>query len=154
MNRRDPQARARVRLADERGSTLPLVVFFMFLAIVVIVGVVGATSLYLERKRLLTIADGAALAGAEAFDLTAVRAMDDGLQASLTSEDVRSAALEYLASTGAGSLEGLAVESAASPDGRSADVRISAWWRPPVVSVLLPDGIRLEVESTARSVFH
>ena len=125
----------------------------MFLAVVVILGVMGATSLYIERKRLLTLADGAALAGAEAFDLTAVTATDDGLRAALDSSDVGAAAADYLAAAPHGSLEQLRVESAASPDGRSAEVVLSAWWRPPVLVLVLPDGIRLDVESTARSVF-
>ncbi|KQQ94617.1 hypothetical protein ASF62_11150 [Leifsonia sp. Leaf325] len=150
--RRLPE-RLRAASVDETGSTLPLAIFFMFLAMVVILGVMGATSLYIERKRLLTLADGAALAGAEAFDLTAVTATDDGLRASLDSSDVGAAAAGYLAAAPHGSLEQLRVESAASPDGRSAEVALSAWWRPPVLVLVLPDGIRLDVESTARSVF-
>lgn len=138
---------------DETGSTLPLAIFFMFLAVVVILGVMGATSLYIERKRLLTLADGAALAGAEAFDLSAVTATDDGLRATLDSGDVGAAAADYLAAAPHGSLDGLRLESAGSPDGRSAEVSLSAWWRPPVLVLVLPDGIRLDVESTARSVF-
>lgn len=145
--------RLRASFADESGSTMPLVIFFLFLGIVVIIAVTAATSLYLERKRLLTIADGAALAGAEAFELSAVTATADGLRTKLDPGDVRTAAEGYLAAAPTGPLKDLRLESAGSPDGRSADVVLSAWWRPPVVSILLPDGIRLEVESTARSVF-
>jgi hypothetical protein len=32
-------------------------------------------------------------------------------------------------------------------------VTLSATWRPPVVSLLVPAGIRIEVTSVARSVF-
>jgi uncharacterized membrane protein len=146
-------SRLRTALDDESGSTLPLLVFSMFLAIVVIIGVTAATSLYLERKRLFTIADAAALAGAESFDLSAVSATDSGLRASLEPDAVLEAAAASVAAASGGPLEDLRVDSATTPDGRSAEVRVSAWWRPPVVSLLLPEGIRLDVESTARSVF-
>ncbi|KQX07322.1 MULTISPECIES: pilus assembly protein TadG-related protein [unclassified Leifsonia] len=145
--------RLRAASVDESGSTLPLAIFFMFLAVVVILGVMGATSLYIERKRLLTLADGAALAGAEAFELSAVTPTDDGLRATLDSGLVADVAADYLAAAPHGSLEQLRLESAGSPDGRSAEVVLSAWWRPPVLVLVLPDGIRLDVESTARSVF-
>ena len=148
-----PAGSLRAAVRDESGSTLPLAIFFMFLAIVVILGVMGATSLYIERKRLLTLADGAALAGAEAFELSAVTATDDGLRVTLDSVDVGTAAAGYLSDAPHGSLEELRLESAGSPDGRSAEVALSAWWRPPVLVLVLPDGIRLDVTSTARSVF-
>jgi hypothetical protein len=49
--------------------------------------------------------------------------------------------------------EALRIERAETVDGRSATVSLSAYWRPPLVSLLLPEGIRLEVTSVARSVF-
>lgn len=52
---------------DDDGSTMPLVIFFGFLSLVLVLLVVAASSLYLERKRLFAVADGAALSGAEAF---------------------------------------------------------------------------------------
>lgn len=140
-------------LREEDGSIMPLIVFFSALALILVLGVVGATSLHLARERLLTLADGAALAGAEAFELADVTVSDGGFDAHLSSAGVRSAASAYLASIPHGSLEDLRLESATSNDGLSAAVSLSAWWRPPVLTVLLPDGIRLDVESTARSVF-
>ena len=47
----------------------------------------------------------------------------------------------------------LAVERAESTDGRSATVGLSAYWRPPLVTLLVPEGIRIEVTAVARSVF-
>ena len=47
----------------EDGSTLLLTIFYAALALVLILLVVAATSLYLERKRLYTLADGASLVG-------------------------------------------------------------------------------------------
>ena len=53
--------RVRAALAADEGSTLPLVIFFGFLGLLVVLLVTAATSLYLEKKRLFTLADGAAL---------------------------------------------------------------------------------------------
>ncbi|WP_181243222.1 hypothetical protein [Glaciihabitans tibetensis] len=41
---------------------------------------------------------------------------------------------------------------AGTGEGATASVELSASWRPPVVSLLVPSGIRLEVTSTARAV--
>jgi len=145
------------RPGDDQGSTLILTIFYGFLALLLILVVVAATSLYLERKRLLTLADGAALAGAEAFDLSAVAVTADGsgtgLRPSLASADVRAAVEAYIASAPQSRMEGLTVSGVASADGQSAAVSLSAYWRPPVLTVLLPHGVPLEVTAVARSVF-
>ncbi|MDO9591011.1 MAG: pilus assembly protein TadG-related protein, partial [Microcella sp.] len=52
---------------DDRGSILPLIAGFGALALAVVLLVSAATSLYLDRTRLFTLADGAALAAAESF---------------------------------------------------------------------------------------
>ncbi|MDQ1564571.1 MAG: hypothetical protein QOI14_1522 [Actinomycetota bacterium] len=141
------------RIRDEDGSTLPLIIFYAALSLALILLVVAATSLYLERKRLFTLADGAALAGAEAFDLRRVTVTGDGPRATLLSADVAAAVRQYLEGAPVDGLEQLSVERAESPDGRSAAVRLSAYWRPPMLTVLVPDGIRLDVSAVARSVF-
>ena len=139
---------------DEEGSILPLTIFYGFLSLALILTVVAATSLYLERKRLFTVADGAALVGAEAFELDQVTASSDrSLEINLESNDVDAAVREYLRTRPNDELEGLKVVRAISVDGRSATVELRAYWRPPVVSVLLPDGFPIEVTAVARSVF-
>jgi len=142
---------------DDAGSTLLLTIFYGFLALVVILLVVAASSLYLERKRLLTLADGAALAAAEAYTLDTVTVAPDGsaapLRTELDSTAVRAAADAYLAAAPHATLEQLVVTRAASADGQSATVTLSAYWRPPVLTLVLPAGVPLEVTAVARSVF-
>jgi hypothetical protein len=138
---------------DESGSILPLTIFYGFLGLVLVLIVVAATSLYLERKRLYTAADGAALVGAEAFALDDVAVTDGRVRPALRSADVASAVSGYLSDNPVQRFESLAVERAESTDGRSATVGLSAYWRPPLVTLLVPDGIRIEVTATARSVF-
>lgn len=141
------------RLRDDDGSILPLTVFFGVLALAVVLVVVAATSLYLERERLYTLADGAALAGAESFDLDDVVVDGTAPKPRLTSTEVRSAAEQYLASAASDGFDALAIEAARSPDGSSASVRLAAIWHPPMLSLFVPDGIRLRATSVARSVF-
>lgn len=142
---------------DEEGSTLILTIFYAFLALVLILVVVAASSLYLERKRLLTLADGAALAGAESFSLDAVGVTDD-LSGTvprpvLQSAEVRAAAEDYLAAAPHGGFELVELTEAGSTDGQSATVALGGLWRPPVLAFFLPRGVPLEVTAVARSVF-
>jgi uncharacterized membrane protein len=139
---------------NEDGSTLLLTIFYGFLALLVVLIVVAATSLYLERKKLFTLADGAALAGAESFALDAV-AIDAGdLRAALTSSEVHAAAAGYLAAAPQPGVDDLVLIRADTIDGQSATVTVQAWWRPPVLTLFVPDGLPLQVSAVARSVFH
>jgi hypothetical protein len=140
-------------LRGDDGSILPLTIFYAILGLVLVLLVVAATSLYLERKRLYTLADGAALAGAEAFPLDAVTLDGSTPRALLTSAEVDTAAREYLDGNADNELREIRLEQADTRDGTSATVRLSAVWHPPVVSLLVPDGITLEATALARSVF-
>lgn len=139
--------------SDDRGSILPLTCFYGALALLVTLIVVAATSLYLERKRLFTLADGAALVGAESFELDAVAMMPDGPRATLTDAGVRHAVDDYLASNPIGRFEALHLDEALTLDGRSAQVTVSAVWRPPVVTLFVPEGYRIDATAVSRTVF-
>jgi uncharacterized membrane protein len=137
----------------DEGSILPLVAGFLALALALILVVAAASSLYLERKRLLTLADAAALAAAESFPLDAVEVGDDGrVRAPLTDSAVREAARDYLSKLSTAP-EGLALDEAAAAGGTTATITLSAVWRPPLAGPLLPEGIRIDVTSTARTAF-
>lgn len=138
-------------MRDDEGSTLLLTIFYGFLSLVLVLLVVAASSLYLERKRLFTLADGAALVGAEAFDLSDVTVTPSGPRLQLENADVAAAVSDYVASTPSG-FESLSIDRALTVDGRSATVTLSAFWRPPLVSLLVPQGIPIEVTAVARSV--
>ena len=148
MTRRFP------RSSNEDGSTLLLTIFYGFLALSLVLVALSATSLYLEHKRLLSLADGASLAGSEAFTLEAVQLGIDGPRPQLRSDAVSAAVDEYLRLVPHDSFEALAVTSAASADGQSASVTLRSWWRPPVLTLVVPDGVPLEVTVVSRAVFH
>jgi hypothetical protein len=148
------RAWVRGRARDEDGSTLPLTIFFGVLALTLVLLVVAATSLYVERKRLFTLADGAALAGAESFDLRTSTVGSSGKpQPVLTSAAVREAVVDYLGNGTVDRFDRLHLEQADTLDGRSATVSLSSEWHPPVLSLFVPDGVHLEVTAVARSVF-
>jgi len=82
------------------------------------------------------------------------RPVDDSNLRSLRSEqsDVAAAVSAYLAVAPA-DFEGLTVVRADTADGRSSRVTLSSYWRPPLVSLLVPEGLRIEVTALGRSVF-
>ena len=152
-------ARERLRRASDAsawrsddGSILPLVAGFATLGLVVVLLVTAATSLYLERKRLLSLADGAALVGAESFALDDVELVGDEVRPRLTSAAVARDVVDYLREAPMGGLEDVRLERAATDDGATAVVSLSSYWRPPVVTLFVPEGIRIDVSAEARSV--
>lgn len=146
-----PSASCRA-LADDRGSILPLIAGFVALALVLVLVVTAATSLYLERKRLFTLADGAALVGAESFDLDDIAVVDGELRPSLSSADVARDVVDYLQEAPLGGLDEVVLQRAATDDGVTAVVSLSSYWRPPVVTLFVPEGVRIDVTAEARSV--
>lgn len=149
---RTPRRRPR-RLRDEEGSTLPLVAGFGALALALVLVAAAASSLYLERKQLFTLADGAALVGAEAFDLADVTLAAGRPEVLLEPADVHRDVVAFLSSTPNGGFEHLVLEEATTRDGDTASVTLSAVWRPPVVAVFFPEGVRIQTTATARAVF-
>ena len=137
---------------DDSGSILPLIAGYVALGLVVVLLVSAATSLYLERKRLFTLADGAALVGAESFELDDVRGPDGELRPRLDDASVQRAVVAYLAEAPTDEFTELRLVAARTVDGVSAEVTLEALWRPPVVTLFVPEGLVIDVTATARSV--
>ncbi|MGB3413557.1 MAG: pilus assembly protein TadG-related protein [Microbacteriaceae bacterium] len=140
------------RLAAERGSILPLVSLFVTLGLLVVLVSTSAVSLYLERKKLFSLADGAALFAAEAFTVNDANMQDGRFNFVLEDDAVGSAARAYLGGLDI-SHERLLLVSAHSPDQRSARIVLQSSWRPPILTLFVPEGIEIQVEATARVVF-
>ncbi len=140
------------RWRGSEGSTLLMVIFSVVLALGVLLGTVSASSLYLERKRLFLVADGAALQASQNFALDSVVVDTEArtLTYRLTSQDVVAASRALLSLAGA---EGIRLVGATSPDGVTAVVRMASTWHPPVVGIFFPSGIPLEVTAQARGTF-
>lgn len=129
---------------DDEGSVLILTLGYAVLALVAVLICTAATSLYLAQKRLDAVADAAALAAADGFELTIA---DGEPVASLSDSDVREQAELMIAQMGGGAT----LVSAVTPDGVSARVTVAGAWHPPVVTFFVPDGLALEATATSRT---
>lgn len=142
-----------LRVDPEQGSTLPLILVFFLVAAGLIVVVGAATGLHLERLRLLTIADGAALAGAESFGLDDVQVDGSRVTPALRADAVDRAVGAYLADASTAQFAGFRVDAATTSDGLSATVQLSATWHPPIAGDLVPISLPIAVRSDARAEF-
>lgn len=136
--------RLRALADDDDGSILPLILGYVLLAIAVVLVCVCATDLYIAQKRLDSLADAAALAGADGFT---IEARDDAVYAQLTDDGVREQADAVVSAV---STEARVV-SAGTPDGVSARVTVASSWHPPLLSPFVPDGVSLEATATTRT---
>lgn len=110
--------------------------------------------MYVEHKRLLDLADRLAVTAAESFSIDDVTFQPDGtVRPVLDDDSVRSSARDDLITGGAGALTGVEIVAARTPDGRSAEVSLASDWRPPMLTLFVPQGLRIEATASARSVF-
>ena len=144
--------RMRISRDHESGSILPLVSLFVALGLLVVLITTAAVSLYLERKQLFSLADGAALHAAEAFRVIDTRVENGQLLLQLDDAQVAEAAEYYLSGLGVTG-DGVRLIAAYSPDQRSARVSLQRYWQPPLLTLFVAEGIEVQVEATARVVF-
>ncbi|WP_380169086.1 pilus assembly protein TadG-related protein [Jannaschia sp. R86511] len=146
---------------DDSGQVLLLALVYGVVAILLVLVVVAASAVHLDRKRLLAVADAAALDAADALDEAAyfeATEQEGGLDAvPVTDASVRDAVVAHLQRQDAPSrFVDLSVDVAATgtPDGSTAVVVLTARSLP-----LLPDavagrygaGVPLRVTSSAVS---
>ena len=87
-----------------------LIIGFVLLALLVATVVVAVSSVYIEHKKLLSLADGASVAAAGSFTLGQLETTAGTPTATLDGGRVRAAALDYLERNGAfARFSGLAV---------------------------------------------
>ena len=72
-----------------------LIIGFVLLALLVATVVMAASSVYLEHKKLLSLADGASVAAADSFTLGQLETAGGSPTAVLSGARVRSAAVDY-----------------------------------------------------------
>jgi len=146
--------------SGDAGQISLLVIGYCTLAIALLTVVTSASAVHLERKRLLEVADSAALDAADALDSPLYYGGGGvgppGTGVPLTGASVRASVAEYLRLRGAaGEFEGLAVaEPTGTPDGSTAEVTLVARVRLPLVSAALEayaDGIVLSATARART---
>ncbi len=138
---------------DEQGSSLILMVFASLVCISVVLGVIAATSLYIERKRLFSLADAAALTAAEGFNLDEVTMRNGRVVINLTNAQVLTVTTGYVSALSSTDAKGVTIISARSVDHRSSEVTLKKQWNAPVFSFFFPKGFPISVTARARTVF-
>lgn len=116
-----------MRRRDERGSTIPLIVGLATVLLMGIALVINASAAYLQRQSLDTLADGAALRGA---DLGAAGVYGEGLDVDRLLQEqgaVEKVVVAYLQSVGADkTYPGLEADARVNFADRSVTVTLSA----------------------------
>ncbi|HIY65285.1 MAG TPA: hypothetical protein H9830_03280 [Candidatus Agrococcus pullicola] len=143
--------RLRRAVHGDDGSSLILTIGMGLLALLLILVVTAATSMLIERKRLFTIADGAALVAAESFSLEYVYDGDGTPQPQLTQPEMERSVEAWLETLGES--DGVRIVDVRSEDGETASVMLETRWQPFFITWIAPDGIAIRVTATARSVF-
>ncbi|MHA7285109.1 pilus assembly protein TadG-related protein [Arthrobacter sp. MDT3-44] len=120
----------------------------------VVTVVLAVSAVYIQHKKLLSAADGAALAAADNYSIPA-GAGGAGSTVPLPvlrDSGVAESTAGYLAATGADArFEQLVIDPATgAPDGRTARVVLTAVVRPPIVNFLVPAGIPIVAQADAR----
>lgn len=114
---------------DERGQSSVLIIGFAVVLLMVVALVVNSSAAYLQRQGLDTLADGAALTGAD-LGATGEEVYGGGVpvdRLGVTAGQARAAVGGYLARTGAfGRYPGLTYAVRVDPGGQRVQVRLSA----------------------------
>lgn len=145
-----------VRAGGDDGQVLLLVIAYTTVAISLVLVVVSASAVHLERKRLLEVADGAALDAADEVDESIY--FPGGAEPGsvpLSDRSVRDAVDGYLTDRGAyAEFDDLTIAAGTgSSDGRTAEVTLHATVQPPLVGWALEafsDGVVLRATARAR----
>ncbi|HLS15525.1 MAG TPA: hypothetical protein VK095_13530 [Beutenbergiaceae bacterium] len=147
----------RLRDRDEDGQIMLLSMVYGLVALALVMVIVSVSAVYLERKRLLSLADALAADAADAADLQVWYGAGE-TDLVLTDASVRTSVDDYLGAAPAavtGRFEDFAVTTpTGTPDGETAQVSLTAQVRPPLVPWMLTpwqDGFPIEVTAEGRA---
>jgi hypothetical protein len=166
VNRPDPEPDAgaappRSHGGSDDGQVLLLSLVYGLIAILLVLVVIAASAVHLDRKRLLGLADAAALDAADAVDEAAyfeATGRAEGIDAvPVTDATVRESVVAYLERQGAATrfVElGVDLDATGTPDGTTAVVTLTARsvpFLPEVVAGRYAAGVPLRVTASAVS---
>lgn len=106
------------RRDDERGQITLLVIGFAAILVALVAVVVDASQVMLLRRSLSSLADGAALAGAQAAAERVVYGQGVGETLPIDPAAARAAVVDYLGTSGAAGIDGLRLVGVAVDAGR------------------------------------
>lgn len=132
----------------DTGSTIPLVLGFFLIGLLMVAGAVLASDAYTRQRDLQSICDGAALAAANSVDPVAARTRT--LTGALALADVQRATEAYLARDPVRA--GVRIRASLSPDGRTVHAGCVRHVRLAFGSVIgRGDGVDEHASASARS---
>lgn len=148
----------RLRERGEDGQIMLLSMVYGLVALALVMVIVSVSAVYLERKRLLSLADALAADAADAADLQVWYGTEAADRLVLTDASVRDSVDDYLVAAPAAvteRFEDFAVTApTGTPDGQTAQVSLTAQVRPPLVPWMLTpwqDGFHIEVTAEGRA---
>jgi uncharacterized membrane protein len=138
---------------SDDGQIGILVIGYLLISLLVVTVVLAVTAVYIEHKKLLSAADGAALAAADDYSIDVRVGASTTPLPVLQDSGVEDSAAGYLSTTGADArFEQLGIDPATgAADGRTARVVLTAVVRPPIVNFLVPAGIPIIAQADARA---
>ncbi|MHA7220000.1 pilus assembly protein TadG-related protein [Arthrobacter sp. MDT1-48-3] len=138
---------------SDDGQIGILVIGYLLISLLVVTVVLAVTAVYIEHKKLLSAADGAALAAADDYSIDVRVGASTTPLPVLQDSGVEDSADGYLSTTGADArFEQLCIDPATgAADGRTARVVLTAVVRPPIVNFLVPAGIPIIAQGDARA---
>lgn len=129
---------------------LPLMLGYVVIALLLTYVVVLSASGYIARRELFTVADAAAVAAADAFELDRVRLDASGKPvAVLDQRAAERAAEQYVASLG----DVDAKVTDVVIEGNQVRVTVSGVWDVPLAGSILPHGFEISVTAASRVQF-
>lgn len=148
-----PDAENRPGATGENGQVGVLIIGYVLIALLVVTVVLAVSAVYIGHKKLLSVADGAALAAADNYSIDVGLGGTTTPLPSLQDAGVEESASGYLIATGAAArFDQLTVDPATgAADGRTARVVLTAVVRPPIVNFLVPAGIPIVAQADARA---
>ncbi|MGO1467192.1 MAG: hypothetical protein ACTHY8_01700 [Microbacterium gubbeenense] len=129
---------------DERGSVLPLILVYMLLGIALTLVCANAVSLFTAQKRTDALADAAALAASDGFEIVADAG---GARIRLDPALARRQAEEVLAVSPVDAH----LAEITTPDPSTARAVVATTWHPVMLSLFVPDGVALDAVGTSRA---
>lgn len=148
---REQRLSGRVRTGEE-GQSMILIIGYVLIVLLAISATLAATLVNTQARKLLSVADSAVTVAADSFDVEET-GEDGTLKLHLSDAGVAAAVSNYVADVGAAErFDGFSiVRASSSGDGTTAVVSLSAVVRPPLVGWFVPEGIPINVESSART---
>ncbi|GGF44454.1 hypothetical protein GCM10010922_20100 [Microbacterium sorbitolivorans] len=129
---------------DERGSILPLLAGYLALALAVVLVCVNGIDLLVTQRRIDSLADAAALAASDGFEIVPGPA---GVTLELNPATAHDQAAEVVrVSPGSAWLVGVDLDGPTTARATVADL-----WEPKILGIVVPAGVVLTATGTSRA---